>query len=129
MRQEGRRRRGFLPSSFIPFVVCPIPVGYDFLMRRILFILSLVLVTACTRQGTFPSVTRSASGALSSSIGNEFPFPLDRGVQRITKKPFGIFVSPSHSPIQPEKFMGYHTGTDFETFPSEKASDVVVSRI
>ncbi len=25
--------------------------------------------------------------------------------------------------------MGYHTGTDFETFPSEKASDVVVSAV
>jgi murein DD-endopeptidase MepM/ murein hydrolase activator NlpD len=33
---------------------------------------------------------------------------------RITKKPFGIYVTPTNSPIQPERFTGYHTGTDVE---------------
>jgi hypothetical protein len=32
----------------------------------------------------------------------------------ISKKPFGILVSPENSPVSPEKFSGYHTGTDFE---------------
>jgi murein DD-endopeptidase MepM/ murein hydrolase activator NlpD len=33
---------------------------------------------------------------------------------RITKKPFGIYVTPKNSPVQPERFTGYHTGTDVE---------------
>lgn len=33
---------------------------------------------------------------------------------RITKKPFGLFVEPNNSPVQPEKFSGYHTGVDVE---------------
>ncbi|MFZ2187142.1 MAG: M23 family metallopeptidase [Candidatus Moraniibacteriota bacterium] len=52
--------------------------------------------------------------------------PLDRAKERVTKKPFGIFIDPQTSPVQPERFRGYHTGTDFETFPDESASDVAV---
>lgn len=33
---------------------------------------------------------------------------------RATKKLFGTYVSPGHSPISPERFQGYHTGTDAE---------------
>ena len=33
---------------------------------------------------------------------------------RITKKPFGIYITPENSPIKPEKFTGYHTGVDAE---------------
>lgn len=33
---------------------------------------------------------------------------------RITKKPFGLFVEPNNSPVQHEKFTGYHTGVDVE---------------
>jgi murein DD-endopeptidase MepM/ murein hydrolase activator NlpD len=33
---------------------------------------------------------------------------------RVTKKPFGIYVTPSNSPVQPEKFTGFHTGADAE---------------
>lgn len=33
---------------------------------------------------------------------------------RITKKPFGIFITPDASPIEPERFSGYHTGVDVE---------------
>lgn len=33
---------------------------------------------------------------------------------RITKKPFGIYITPQNSPVQPEKFTGYHTGSDVE---------------
>lgn len=50
--------------------------------------------------------------------------PIDRAGERVTKKPFGIFITPNNSPVQPEHFTGYHTGTDFETLPSEANSDV-----
>ncbi len=40
--------------------------------------------------------------------------PVNGFKTRIIKKPFGIFVTPKNSPIQPEKFIGYHTGVDVE---------------
>lgn len=49
--------------------------------------------------------------------------------ERITKKPFGIFVSPQNSLVQPERFRGYHTGTDFEVFDDEYDIDVVVTAV
>lgn len=55
--------------------------------------------------------------------------PLDQSAQRVTKKPFGIFIDQATSPVQPERFGGYHTGVDFEMFPSEAMTDVVVRAI
>lgn len=59
----------------------------------------------------------------------EFQPPLDRAAQRVTKKPFGIFITPQNSPVQPERFRGYHTGADFETFPDEVDAAVSVQVI
>lgn len=60
---------------------------------------------------------------------NGFVPPLARPDGRVTKKPFGIFISRTFSPVQPERFSGYHTGTDFEIFPEEADSDVAVSAV
>ncbi len=57
------------------------------------------------------------------------PVPLDQAKKRVTKKPFGIFITPKDSPVQPEKFRGYHTGTDFEIFPEESKKDVSVRAV
>ncbi len=40
--------------------------------------------------------------------------PVKEFESRITKKPFGIFITPETSPVQPERFRGYHTGVDVE---------------
>jgi len=40
--------------------------------------------------------------------------PIINFKQRITKKPFGIYVSPLSSPVKPEHFKGFHTGVDIE---------------
>jgi len=40
--------------------------------------------------------------------------PIVQFKQRITKKPFGIYITPQNSPVQPERFSGYHTGADVE---------------
>lgn len=40
--------------------------------------------------------------------------PIAEFKSRITKKPFGIFITPETSPVQPEKFRGYHTAADVE---------------
>jgi hypothetical protein len=50
--------------------------------------------------------------------------PLSDAKVRVTKKPFGIHVTPKSSPISPEKFTGYHTGTDFEILPGEQDAGV-----
>lgn len=56
-------------------------------------------------------------------------FPLDRVEERVTKKPFGIFIDSKDSPVQPERFRGYHTGVDFETFDEEATIDIPVRAI
>ena len=35
-------------------------------------------------------------------------------------------MTPKNSPVQPEKFTGYHTGVDFETTSEEQNSDVEI---
>ena len=54
-----------------------------------------------------------------------FP-PISDAINRVTKKPFGIQVSPGNSPVSPERFSGYHTGVDFETNPDEQQIDVPI---
>lgn len=46
--------------------------------------------------------------------------PLNMLRVRAIKKPFAMKVSPDNSPIQPERFSGYHTGIDFEVFDTER---------
>jgi len=46
---------------------------------------------------------------------------------RITKKSFGIYITPQNSPVQPEKFTGYHTGVDAEY--DDVSADVPVRAI
>lgn len=48
---------------------------------------------------------------------------------RVTKKPFGIFITPKASPVQPERFSGYHTGADLEINPDELNVAVAVSAL
>ena len=50
--------------------------------------------------------------------------PIDEFKERITKKPFGIYITPQNSPAQPEKFTGFHTGIDVEY--QDVGSDVPV---
>ncbi len=45
---------------------------------------------------------------------------------RITKKPFGLYATPQDSPVQPERFSGWHSGADFETTSEEANIDVPV---
>ncbi len=48
-------------------------------------------------------------------VDNNKPIePIAEFEKRITKKPFGIYITPQNSPVQPERFQGYHTGSDVE---------------
>jgi len=50
-----------------------------------------------------------------------------RTQERITKKPFGIYITPQDSPVPDEKFTGYHTAIDFEVFQDELEKDVPIN--
>lgn len=58
-----------------------------------------------------------------------YHYPLENSMDRISKKPFGINISPQDSPVQPEKFSGFHTGTDYEITESELDQNVPVHAI
>jgi murein DD-endopeptidase MepM/ murein hydrolase activator NlpD len=75
------------------------------------------------------SIASENESADASQKSSELTPPLDRAAERATKKPFGIFITPQNSPIQPEIFRGYHTGTDFEIFPEEENIDISVRAI
>lgn len=55
--------------------------------------------------------------------------PLEKALERITKKPFGTQISKATSPVQPERFSGFHTGADFETFADEQDKEMEVRAI
>ncbi|MBP6975549.1 MAG: peptidoglycan DD-metalloendopeptidase family protein [Candidatus Moranbacteria bacterium] len=55
--------------------------------------------------------------------------PISRVDERVTRKPFGILIDPETSLVQPERFRGYHTGTDFEVFPEEAEAEVYIRAV
>ncbi|MFA6553260.1 MAG: M23 family metallopeptidase [Patescibacteria group bacterium] len=61
------------------------------------------------------------------SVPRDFIAPISGALVRITKKPFGLYVTQKNSPVQPEKFSGYHTGVDFETTVAEADADVRIT--
>jgi hypothetical protein len=75
--------------------------------------------------GPSPSVPQTAAPRISAWEN----IPLKSATARITKKPFGIKVSPQTSPVKPERFSGYHTGVDYEITDNELNLDVPISAI
>ena len=73
------------------------------------------------------NASSSSVRSLMEAPVKQIHFPLSNAHDRITKKPFGIFITPETSPVSPERFHGYHAGTDFEILPDEEDADVVVS--
>ncbi|MCC7356832.1 MAG: M23 family metallopeptidase [Candidatus Doudnabacteria bacterium] len=73
----------------------------------------------------------SEQGALETPpvVASTVGMPLDRSLERVTKKPFAIYITKQNSPVSPERFVGYHVGTDFEAFPEEADTDVQVKAI
>lgn len=54
---------------------------------------------------------------------SQFVLPVKNFREGITKKPFGIFITPQSSPVSPERFRGYHTGVDVE---QDQSNDVTI---
>ncbi len=78
---------------------------------------------------TATSAPEIKGSTATTSEASLFVMPISDAKDRITKKHFGIKVSPGNSPVSPERFTGIHTGVDFETFPSEQDTDVPVVAI
>jgi len=79
-----------------------------------------------TNPGQEQPATSISPGTPANNVASVFSPPIDNWQQRVTKKPFGIYITPQNSPVQPEKFKGYHTGVDFETFAEEQNIDVPI---
>ncbi len=60
-----------------------------------------------------PTVTSEATKPAPAPAA-EVVLPIDQFFTRITKKPFGIHITPKNSPVSPERFSGYHTAVDVE---------------
>ena len=113
--------------------------------KSIVFIAILFLAVSCRPQttevfnsnqpNTVPSSTtikeQSPSATTTSPVQEKFKFdnPIFGDKIRVTKKPFGIKISPNDSPVSPERFSGFHTGVDFETTPEEQDQEVVVNAV
>lgn len=79
------------------------------------------------------SVAASSTSAIiaSSTAANAsgLSWPIREALSRVTKKTFGLYVTPKNSPVSPERFTGYHTGVDFETTSQEQDIDVPIYAI
>ncbi len=79
-------------------------------------IIVLLLLTGCQTDKTI-AVPSTNTPNLPNNADNQnsgIVFPIEEFKGRITKKLFGDYITPKNSPIQPERFSGYHTGVDVE---------------
>jgi hypothetical protein len=105
-------------------------------MKRTILLACLLLGACATpdpvRPSTPPAPASDAGAAASAASSAESePEPANTILDpaRVTKKPFGIRIDPATSPVQPERFSGYHTGADFEVFAGEDETTIRVPAI
>ncbi len=72
----------------------------------------------------WPDFIERSSTFFAEHLAEPFVAPMDPS--RIMLKPFGFLVDPATSPVQPERFSGYHTGADFEA-PEDGAQPVLAA--
>ncbi|MBD3330441.1 peptidoglycan DD-metalloendopeptidase family protein [Candidatus Peregrinibacteria bacterium] len=86
----------------------------------------LILISVLSSYGEVSNENYIPSAEESLGIA-EIYYPIENFESGITAKPFGIYISPEASPIQPERFTGFHTGVDVEV--PQDAEDVWVYAI
>lgn len=75
----------------------------------------------------FKTITIEKSEPVINKVAEEqIVIPIEDALSRITKKPFGLHVTPQSSPVSPEKFHGYHTGVDFEIKEDEDGLEIPI---
>lgn len=72
---------------------------------------------------------RYIARTLFSPPGVQLHYPIDNFETGITLKPFGKYITPETSPVQPEIFSGYHVGVDIEVEEENLDEDVWVYAI
>lgn len=90
-------------------------------MKR-LFLLFIFLM-ACT-QAPFEDVVEDPIEEV-DPIPASLVYPIENFETGITLKSFGSYITPETSPVQPERFSGYHTGVDVEADKLEEETPVV----
>ncbi len=104
----------------------------------VIFGLAIIFALFINQPAKAPDKSQSNKTSQKSSKQTKEPFkqktptylyaePTKNFKKRATKKLFGTYVSPGHSPISPERFTGYHTGVDSEY--GDIKSDVPVHSI
>lgn len=53
-------------------------------------------------------------------------WPMENFQENVTLKFFGTYIQPENSPVQPERFRGYHTGIDVEISPDQMDEAIAV---
>ncbi len=98
--------------------------------KKIIYtILILGFLSASCNSTTVNKVDESITPQPSTLIPSSNPqlaSPISNPLSRVTKKPFAIYITKQNSPVQPEKFSGYHTGTDFEILDGEQDQEVEI---
>ena len=94
-------------------------------MKKILILAGLIIVVGVIvflslrprlGGGSNPAIYPSplAVSTPTSTPESTLAEPVAQFKERVTKKLFGIYITPQNSPVQPERFTGYHTGADAE---------------
>jgi len=110
-------------------------------MKILLIVFGVALLAAGCNNGSnadqygvndsIPSVTEpeEVSATTDANPRGEPAVPIDQAKERITKKPFGLYVEPGKSPVDPEVFRGYHAAVDYEILPGEELAVVTIRAI
>jgi hypothetical protein len=100
------------------------------MLSALAYVISKKRVNSNTLDSPVVPATRPPTSTTSPTPPEkDFTAPLDHASKRVTKKKFGQYITPQNSPVQPERFQGYHVGADFETFPAEKNTPVAVHAV
>lgn len=107
-------------------------------MKKIIFLfctLSLFTGYTCSPASLSSYSDTSPANPSTSSIvptttnkivsNHNWSMSLARASERVTKKTFGQLINKTTSPVQPERFSGYHTGADFEILSNSEANQAV----
>ena len=120
-REDMNQKKYFVPIiAFLALAGCGQatgPKGQPFVPAR-------ASIPAATSTAPTAPIVIPAQAGIQGVQSADFISPISTPASRITKKPFGIYITKQTSPVQPERFGGFHVGVDFETTSAEK--DIVV---
>ena len=95
------------------------------MLKKLLCISLLVFLSACqTPEQTAEEadgVTTAEELAEEQLVVGE---PIEGFRKSVNLKPFGIYITPQNSPVDPERFTGYHTGVDVEMNEADLSRDI-----